>query len=168
MPYQKNKMLRLTEKAARLPSGLRNFVLSRLFGRLVPFIGTSGVSFESIGQERLVVSIRNQRKVQNHIKGVHAAAMALLAETATGFIMGLNVPDDKLLLLKSMKIDYLQRAQGALCATASLQPDQIEILQREDKGAFSVPVSVTDESGQAPIACEMVWAWIPKKDTRKM
>jgi hypothetical protein len=67
-----------------------------------------------------------------------------------------------------MKIDYLQRAQGALCATASLQPDQIEILQREDKGAFSVPVSVTDESGQAPIACEMVWAWIPKKDTRKM
>ncbi|MBV5325984.1 MAG: HAMP domain-containing protein, partial [Rhodospirillaceae bacterium] len=31
---------------------------------------------------------RNRRKVQNHIKGVHAAAMASLAETATGFCVG--------------------------------------------------------------------------------
>jgi len=26
-----------------------------------------------------------------------------------------------------------------------------------------VPVIVTDETGEQPIECEMVWAWVPKK-----
>jgi len=26
----------------------------------------------------------------------------------------------------------------------------------------TVPVSITDQSGQSPIQCEMVWAWVPK------
>ena len=34
-----------------------------------------------------------QAQVQNHIKGVHACAMALLAESATGAVFGMNVPD---------------------------------------------------------------------------
>ena len=27
----------------------------------------------------------------------------------------------------------------------------------------TVPVTITDESGQSPIQAEMVWAWVPKK-----
>ncbi len=26
-----------------------------------------------------------------------------------------------------------------------------------------VPVTVTDESGESPIACEMLWAWVPRR-----
>ena len=33
----------------------------------------------------------------------------------------------------------------------------------EDKGDVLVDVVVTDESGESPIVCEMVWAWVPKK-----
>ncbi|CUA84783.1 MULTISPECIES: DUF4442 domain-containing protein [Gulbenkiania] len=163
MAYKKNSMSRMADKAANLPSGLRSFVLSRLFGRIVPFLGTAGLRFEEVGHERLVVSIRNQRKVQNHIKGVHAAAMALLAETATGFVVGMNVPDDKLMLLKSMKVDYLKRAQGNMRAVATLLPEQIEAMHTTEKGNVTVPVVVTDDSGEAPIQCEMIWAWVPKK-----
>ena len=28
---------------------------------------------------------------------------------------------------------------------------------------FTVPVTVTDETGAEPIKCQMVWAWVPKK-----
>ncbi|MCW3478838.1 DUF4442 domain-containing protein [Neisseriaceae bacterium JH1-16] len=156
-------MSRIADKANNLPEGLRSFVLSKMFGRIVPFLSTASVRFENVAPERLVVSIRNQRKVQNHIKGVHAAAMALLAETATGFVVGLNVPDDKLMLLKSMKVDYLKRAQGNMRATATLTPEQIASFHQVEKGDVTVAVSVTDDSGQEPIRCEMVWAWIPKK-----
>ncbi|BEV71142.1 MULTISPECIES: DUF4442 domain-containing protein [unclassified Paludibacterium] len=163
MQSKQNSMSRMVAKADRLPRGLRNVVLSRLFGRVVPFLGTAGLRFEEVGPQRLVVSIRNRRKVQNHIRGVHAAAMALLAETASGFVMGMNVPDDKLMLLKSMKVDYLQRSQGDMRAVATLQPAQIAALQQEEKGNTVVEVVVTDESGNAPIQCEMTWAWVPKK-----
>jgi len=89
--------------------------------------------------------------------------MALLAETATGFVVGMNVPDDKLMLLKSMKVSYFKRAQGDMRAVATLSPEQVGRMFSEDKGDVLVDVVVTDESGESPIACEMVWAWVPKK-----
>lgn len=163
MTTPKNAMCRMVDKAAGLPVGLRSWVITRLFGRFVPFLGTAGLVFEEVSRERMVVSVKNRKKVQNHIKGLHAAAMALLAETATGFVVGMNVPDDKLMLLKSMKVSYYKRAQGNMKAVATLSPQQVQRMQTEDKGDVLVDVVVTDESGESPIVCEMVWAWVPKK-----
>src|SRR5262249_25140795 len=108
-------------------------------------------------------AIRNRRPVQNHIRGVHAAAMALLAETATGFALGLHLPDDRLPLIRTMKIDYVRRAEGGLRAVAALRPEQIAQIRSEPKGDLVVPVTVTDDSGASPIECEMRWAWVPRK-----
>jgi len=101
--------------------------------------------------------------VQNHIHGVHAAAMALLAETATGFCVGMNLPDDKLPLIKSLKVSYLKRAVGGMRAVAELRPEQVQQILTQDKGEVTVPVRISDESGQEPIQAEMVWAWVPKQ-----
>jgi len=101
--------------------------------------------------------------VQNHIKGIHAAAMALLAETATGFVVGMNLPDSKLPLLKSMKIDYVRRSTGDMRAVAELTPQQIQSIVNDDKGEVVVKVMVTDAANVQPVECEMTWAWVPKK-----
>ena len=82
---------------------------------MVPFLGTAGMRFE-LAQR--VVSRAQQAQVQNHIKGVHAAAMALLAKLPTGFVVGMNLPDSRLPLLKSMKIDYVKRSSGDMRAVA--------------------------------------------------
>lgn len=163
MTTAKNSMCRMVDKTASLPTGLRSWVITRMFGKFVPFLGTAGLVFEEVSRERMVVSVKNRKKVQNHIKGLHAAAMALLAETATGFVVGMNVPDDKLMLLKSMKVSYYKRAQGDMRAVATLAPEQVQRMFTEDKGDVLVDVVVTDESGESPIVCEMVWAWVPKK-----
>ena len=163
MEQQKNSMCRMVDKTAALPVGLRSWAITKLFGNFVPFLGTAGLHFDEVSRERMVVSLRNRKKVQNHIKGLHAAAMALLAETATGFVVGMNVPDDKLMLLKSMKVEYLKRAQGDMKAVATLDRAQVGRMATEDKGDVLVAVVVTDESGESPIRCEMVWAWVPKK-----
>ncbi|GGX97983.1 DUF4442 domain-containing protein [Vogesella alkaliphila] len=163
MEQQKNSMCRMVDKTAALPGGLRSWAITKLFGNFVPFLGTAGLRFDEVSRERMVVSIRNRKKVQNHIKGLHAAAMALLAETATGFVVGMNVPDDKLMLLKSMKVEYLKRAQGDMKAVATLDRAQVGRMATEEKGDVLVDVVVTDESGESPIRCEMVWAWVPKK-----
>ncbi|NDV12456.1 DUF4442 domain-containing protein [Crenobacter caeni] len=167
MALVQNRMSRIAGKTRALPAPLRSMVLSRVFGRVVPFLSTAGVRFEEVGSHRLAVSIANRRRAQNHIRGVHAAAMALLAETATGFVVGMNMPDDKLMLLKSMHVDYLKRSQGAMRAVATLRDDDIVRFHHEERGEIKVPVTVTDESGQAPIECTMVWAWLPKKKEQK-
>lgn len=158
-----NNLIRVIGKFDFLPPNLRSTVISRIFGRVVPLVGTAGLRYEELTPERVVVSIRNRRPVQNHINGVHAAAMALLAETATGFVVGMNLPDDKLPLIKSLKVDYLKRTKGDMRAVATLAPEQVQLIRSTPKGEVLVPVVVTDESGQEPIQCEMLWAWVPKK-----
>jgi acyl-coenzyme A thioesterase PaaI-like protein len=163
MTARPNQLSRQLAKFNGLPVALRPGLVSFMLGNVVPMVGTASLRFEEVSSARVVVSIRNRRKVRNHIKGVHAAAMALLAETATGFCVGMNLPDDKLPLIKTLHVDYLKRAQGDMRAVASLRPEQIEQILTQDKGEVTVPVSITDESGQEPIACSMVWAWVPKQ-----
>ncbi|MDF3030434.1 MAG: hypothetical protein K0R03_992 [Moraxellaceae bacterium] len=158
-----NNLSRIVAKFTFLPPALRSTVITGIFGRVVPYVGTSGLRYEELSEDRVVVSIRNRRSVQNHIKGVHAAAMALLAETATGFVVGMNLPDDKLLLIKSLKVEYQKRTEGDMRAVATLSPEQIELVRTTPKGEVTVPVMVTDASGTEPIRCEMIWAWIPRK-----
>lgn len=161
-PAKPNQLTRTVAKLQGLPL-IGAWATSWALGRVVPFVGTAGLRYEVITPQRVVVRIRNQRKVQNHIQGVHAAAMALLAETATGFCVGMSLPDDKLPLIKTMKIDYVRRSQGDMVATAQLRPEQIQQILTQDKGEVTVPVTITDASGQQPIHAEMVWAWVPKK-----
>ena len=114
-----NQLKRVVDSSKWLPANIRAAVVSKILGKVVPYVGTSGLLYEEITSERVIVSIKNQRKVQNHINNVHAAAMALLAETATGFVVGINLPDDKLPLIKSLKVDYYKRTQGDMRAVAT-------------------------------------------------
>jgi acyl-coenzyme A thioesterase PaaI-like protein len=158
-----NRLSRIVGNIQKLPSALQSPALSLLFGSQVKFAGTAKVRVHTLSQQLAVMSIANKSKVQNHIKGVHAAAMALLAESATGFLVGMNVPDDKLPLIKSLKVDYLKRATGGLRAEAHLTTEQIQAIHTQDKGEVLVAVTVTDDAGAQPIQCEMLWAWVSKK-----
>ena len=100
--------------------------------------------------------------MQNHIGQLHACAMALIAETATGFVTAMNVPDSAIVLVKTLKVDFKRPSKGAMLAIATLTAEQQEQMRTSDKGETLVQVQVTDESGEAPIQCEMLWAWVSK------
>ena len=158
-----NALSRALAAAQKLPAPLRRGAMTRLFTFKVKFAGTGGVHIEEAGDGRAVLTMRNRRRVQNHIGGIHAAGMALLAESATGVAFGMSVPDTHIPLLKSMRIDYVRRAQGDLRAEATLSTAQHEALQTQVKGDAAIAVKVTDSAGEEPIRCEFVWAWVPKK-----
>lgn len=147
----------------KLPAFIQPFVMTKLFGSKIKFAGHSGVKFEKLTHNECVVSLKNKKKVQNHIGGIHAAAMALLTETATGFVFGMNVPKDKLPLIKKMDIDYVRRSAGDMKAVACLSDQQIEFIQSSEKGEIVVPVTITDEDNAEPIKASMTWAWTAKR-----
>ena len=156
-----NRLQRSLMRLDEAPAFLRGFVQNLILRRAVPFTGTAGLQYVEMTPQRVEVAVANQRRVQNHIHGVHAAAMTLLAETATGMVVGMNVRDDCLPLAKELKVAFKKRAQGALCAVATLTDDQRALMQQSDKGEVPVQVTVTDESGAEPVQCEFTWAWIP-------
>ncbi len=159
-----NSMNKLVAKFNLLPKPLRRHVISAILGRKVPFVGTAGVAIEEINPQRVVTSLRNKHRVQNHIKTIHAAAATLLAETSSGFVVGMNLPDNKLPLMKSLSVKFKKLNKGDLRVTASLTQEQIKRMHDEPRGDVTVAIEARDSAGQQTIQCKMVWAWIPKKD----
>jgi acyl-coenzyme A thioesterase PaaI-like protein len=158
-----NKLSRYVGIANKLPNTLRAFALTRIFCSQVKFAGTTGIKILSISSSKVVIELANKNKVQNHIGGIHAVAAAVLAESATGIVFGMNVADSSLPLLKSMQVDYLRRMQGKLTAVAYLSEDCAAQIRQQEKGNLVIPIEITDQSGLEPITCQMEWAWISKK-----
>jgi acyl-coenzyme A thioesterase PaaI-like protein len=157
-----NRFSRVVNKIKKLPKVCHPFLLTRLFCSQVKYAGTSKVTILEIEPQHVKLQMANRKIVQNHIGGVHAIAAALLAESATGIVFGINLPDSRLPLLKSMTINYQRRMQGDLTAIARMSEQQIALLS-QDKGNMDIAVTITDESGEQPIECLMTWAWISKK-----
>jgi hypothetical protein len=161
-----NKFSTIISKVNKTPTFIRSFLLTKLFSSKVKFAGTTGIVIKEITLRKTQLFLANKKAVQNHIGGIHAIAAAVLAESATGIVFGMNVPDSKLPLLKSMQVNYQRRMQGGLSAIAILSDEQIVLIFQEEKGSILVPVTIQDESGQAPIECQMEWAWVSKKRTK--
>jgi len=158
-----NKLSNMIGKLNRLPSILKKKALTMVVGKVVPYVNTSGLVVEEMSRERVMVSMQNLKRIQNHIKGVHATAMVLMAETATGFVSAMNCPDEKILLMKSLSAQYKKRSKGNMKAVATLTSEQAALMASSDKGEVNVEVHVTDETGSEPVLCQMIWAWLPKK-----
>jgi acyl-coenzyme A thioesterase PaaI-like protein len=163
MPATSNRLARTLEKLNRLPGAMGRKARTLLVGQVIPFVKTGECQIDAMTPQEVVVSVKNHRGVRNHIKGVHAAAMALVAETATGLVVGMNVSDQSLPLLKTMKVDYVARCRGGLRATATLTASDQTRLAHEPKGEVLVQLQVRDEEGGEPIVGQFTWAWVPKK-----
>ncbi|MFJ3053856.1 DUF4442 domain-containing protein [Pseudomonas nitroreducens] len=159
---QRNRLALAAHLIQRLPHRLHESLLSRLFCSQVRFAGTAGIRIQKLSSDEVRMSLANHRRARNHIGGVHAAAMALLAESASGCLVGMNLPDHKLPLIKTLKVVYLRRARGSLRAIATLAPEQRRAMLEHDKGEAMIQVTLLDDSGAEPVRCEMHWAWIRK------
>ena len=163
-----NQFTKLLSVTKYLPTGARSTILSKAFGKVVPYVGTTGVYYETVEPNQVVVSLNNGKAVQNHIGSIHAVAITLLAETATGFILGLNLPSDRVLLIKSYSVNFYRPIKkGQVAAVATLSDEQRLDILNTPKGEMVIPCVIHDresDSDRDPIVVEMLWAWIPKSE----
>ena len=160
---KKNKLNKIVSNINSLPPFLRSKALSAFFGKMVKFTGTTGIKVEELTDSQAVISLKNKKAAQNHIGSVHAVASVLIAESATGYLVGMNIPDTSVPVIKTIKADYVKRAKGDMKAVASLTKKQISDMKKLEKGETAVKVKVTDGEDKEPILMEMIWAWTPKK-----
>ena len=158
-----NRLEHQLQRLQEVPAFARGWFRNIILHRAVPFTGTANLRFVDLTTERAEITIANEKKVQNHIAGVHASAMNLLAETATGMVVGMNVRDDCIPLAKELKMQFKKRATGGMRAVATLTPEQRSLMAESTKGEVNVHVIVTDEAGIEPVQCEFIWAWVPNE-----
>jgi acyl-coenzyme A thioesterase PaaI-like protein len=155
-----NKLHQTVTSLQARPFG--NFLLNLVIGLKIPFVRTGRIKILEMTPERVQVSIPNDRPIRNHISQVHAAAMMLLGESASGLVTGLNVSENCLPLLKEMRSKFIKRSTGRLTASAQISSEQ-RLFFASEKGEITLQVEVRDEVGEVPVLIEATWAWIPKK-----
>jgi len=111
-PSFDNRLRRTLRPLARWRAAVGEPLRSLLIGRTIPLVGTASLRIERLDEDEVVVFLANRRHVRNHIGTLHAAAMALVAETASGLALGMHVRDDAVPVIQRMAVKFDKRAQG--------------------------------------------------------
>ena len=154
-----NTLSKLNKAPSFLQTGLKSFFV----GRAVPFVGTAGLRFEKTTSSEWIASIPNSPSNRNHLKQIHACGMVLLAESIAILIVAMNLPADKLPLVKNINVDFVKRSTGGLRGKVKLNDEQINYIQTTTKGELPLEVEIMDSAGIQPVIITVTAVWIPKK-----
>ena len=101
---------RIVNKAKK--SGLHLKVLNIGLNRTVPFNRPHGFKVIEIGDYHLKTKVPYRKANFNHIRGIHACALATLSEFTTGFLLLTNLDPKKYrLIMQSLSMDYHYQAK---------------------------------------------------------
>ena len=129
------------DRLGRVPGGSR--VFSALVGRAAPYTGTIGAHVEELRENYAKVTLRDRPAVRNHLRCVHAVALANLAELTGNVAVAYTLPDDARFIVAGLSIDYLKKARGTLTATS--RPG---IPPTSTRAEHAVEVEIRDRSGE--------------------
>lgn len=143
---------------SRLPGGRRLF--GWLIRLLVPYSGSIRPRVHELEPGRTVVSIRERRRLRNHLRSIHAIALANLGELASGLAMALALPDHARGIPIRLEIDYQKKARGTIMAEGRADPPAAVPEETE----ATATAALTDEDGEVVAAVEVVWQLGPREE----
>jgi len=159
-----NPFADIAARFADHPPRLRRPLVTEAIGRVIPFVETAGCFVDAYTPTRVAVRLDNREAVQNHLGGLHAAALALLAETASGLVVALNVPAASAPLLRTMDVSFERFARHAVRAEAILSDDAADRIRAHPIGRIDVDVTLTAPEDDEPlVSSELEWAWLPEE-----
>jgi acyl-coenzyme A thioesterase PaaI-like protein len=148
MSRSRNKTHKLLQRFERLPAGLTLFSWAVCF--TAPYFSSIRPRFLELEPGKARARIRKRRRVQNHLKTVHAIAMANLCEFVGGTLMEVSISPKMRWIPKGMNIRYLAKAQTDI--TASCEIDNYDWSESQD---VPLIVRVHDTGGQLVAEAEI-------------
>jgi acyl-coenzyme A thioesterase PaaI-like protein len=144
----------LWRRLAPLPGGKTLFSL--LLGRMTPYSGTIGARVEELSPGFCRASLRDRRRVRNHLASVHAMALANFAELTSGLAVLAGLAPGVQGIVTSFSISYQKKARGRLIAECRVNGLEVTV-EREQEAA----VTVSDAAGDVVARATAKWRLRP-------
>jgi acyl-coenzyme A thioesterase PaaI-like protein len=151
-----NPLRTLWDRLSPVPGG--RTVFSFLVGRAAPYTGTIRAKITTLRKGHAEVVMKDRPSVRNHLRSVHAVALANLCELTGNVALAYSLPDDARFIVAGMRLEYVKKARGPITGTSDCP-----VPETAERRSWEVPVVLRDAQGDV-----VVRAWLdtlvgPKK-----
>ncbi len=149
-PSVGERMLSTWARLSPLPAG--KWMFSRVLGFTIPYTGSTGAYVEHLEPGHARVRLKDRRRVRNHLRSVHAIALANVAELSTGLAVLSGMPPGYNGILIGLNVEYSKKARGELLAEC-----QCTVPSFEERTEIPVQTTIKDASGDVVTTATARW-----------
>lgn len=153
-------LTRLIQQSATSKKHL--WLLNRVMNHSVKFNKPHGFQVTRITSEYVQTFAPYHKKNFNHVRGIHACAIATAGELAAGLLLMYHFsPTDYRVILSNLQIDYHYQAKKNVTATASIKIDEknkiVDALGKNGKTIQTVMTEVQDDDQNNIATVKSTW-----------
>lgn len=134
------------------------WLFSFILARAVPYTGTLRAQVLALSSGYACVALNDRRRVRNHLRSVHALALANLGEFASALSMMSDAPRGLRMIVTQLSIDYVKKARGRLIAEGRSQLPAVLATETEQL----VYADIRDASGELVARVTVKWLLRPR------
>ncbi len=144
MDTDRNVVRDLWDKLSPVPGGKR--VFSHMVGRAAPYTGTIRARVVQLERGHSRVQMQDRPGLRNHLRSVHAVALANLVELTGNLALVYSMPDDARFIVAGMELDYVKKARGTIEGRCDCP-----VPENNERREYLVPVTLHDPSGEVVV-----------------
>jgi acyl-coenzyme A thioesterase PaaI-like protein len=127
-------------------------MFSRVLGFIVPYSGSLRAKIETLEPGHSIVTLKDRRRVRNHLNSIHAIALCNLGELATGMAILNGLPNGARGILKKIEIEYFKKSRGVLTAECHCSPPE-----NTSEQEYRIAAEIKDQSGDVTALAHATW-----------
>ncbi len=138
-------------------------ILNFTLGRIIPFNRPHGFHIVELGEGHVRTGASYKRVNHNHIRGVHACAIATVAEFSAGLLLLSRLdPARYRLIMSKLDVDYVYQAKMAITAEtrlddSTLRQQVLKPLATEESCSIIMETQIADAAGTLIASAHTTW-----------